>query len=63
MSMSESFETLADVLRDARRLMVHVGGLQPPGQTTVSAEDWEELQKLIRQAAALAEWFVVRPRD
>lgn len=63
MIMSDSLETLAEVLRDARSLMITIGGLQPPGQTVVSAEDWEELRKLVSRSAALAEYLVIRPRD
>ena len=58
MSMSESIETLADVLREARSLLFEIGGLQPPGQTVVSAEDWPKLLKLVCRSAALAEYLV-----
>lgn len=61
--MSDSLETLADVLRDARSLMIAIGGFQPPGQTVVSAEDWHELLKLVSRSTAMAEHLVVRAHD
>ncbi len=58
--MTESIETLADTLREARSLLFEIGGLQPPGQTVVSAEDWQKLLKLVSRSAALAEYLVIR---